>query len=128
MEISDAIFTKFIAVFAQSTSLVVFALDAPVSGMTSGRARALVGVAFGLVSAIVGIVSLVRSKGRGGAIASAALGLIGIVLGVIHLETSTGGFGTGGGRAGAIVGLVLSVVGIALGGIAAARSNRLQVQ
>jgi hypothetical protein len=109
----------------------VFAFDVPSGEMTSGRARALVGVAFGLISLITGTIALLRSRGslgvgngRVGAIAALVLGLIAIVLSVIHLSIFTGGFGTGGGRAGAIVAIVLSLIGIALGGITLSRSRR----
>lgn len=101
------------------------------TGMTDGRARALVGVVVGLISLIIGGLALARSagligagNGRAGAGAALLLGLIGIALGVVHLATFTGGFGTGGGRAGAIVALVLGLVGISLGGLALARSRR----
>jgi uncharacterized protein DUF6223 len=94
-------------------------------GMTSGRARSLVGGVVGLLSLIIGALALARAgrsgNGRAGAIAALALGLLGIILSVIHLSTFTGGFGTGSGRAGAIVALVLSVIGISLGGLAFAR-------
>ena len=100
-------------------------------GITSGRARALVGVVVGLISLVVGGLTLARSagrigtgNGRAGAIVALVLGLIGMVLSVLHLAQSTGGFGTGGGRAGAIVALVLGLIGMNLGGLALARSRR----
>ena len=95
-------------------------------GITSGRARAMVGGVVGLLSLIIGALALARSgrrigNGRAGAIVALALGLLGIILSVIHLGMSTGGIGTGSGRAGAIVALVLSLIGISLGGLALAR-------
>ena len=100
-------------------------------GLTSGRARALVAAAVGLISLIIGGLALARSagrigigNGRAGAVVALTLGLIGMVLSVVHLGSSTGGFGTGGGRAGAIVALVLGLIGINLGGLALARSRR----
>jgi hypothetical protein len=116
MTITNAIFTKSIAVIGLLTNPVVFALDVPAGEITSARARALVGVAFGLISVVIGAVTLLRSKNRTAAIVASVLGVIGVVLSVMHLAGNTGGFGTGGGRAGAIVALVLSLVGIALGG------------
>src|SRR5689334_13715541 len=99
-------------------------------GITPGRARALVAVAVGLISSVVGGLALARSGGRigagsrrAGAIAALVLGLIGIVLSVVHIAGSTG-FGTGGGRAGAVVALVLGLIGLSLGGLALARSRR----
>ena len=104
--------------------------DVP-TGITPGRAKALVAVAVGLISLVVGGLALSRSAGRIGvgsrrawAIAAVVLGLVGVVLSVVHLATSTGGFGTGGGRAGAIVALVLGLIGTNLGGLALARSRR----
>ena len=123
MEITNAIFTKFIAVVGLISTRVVIAFDVAPGEITSGRARALMGAAFGLISVVIGVVVLLRSKGRLGAIIAIVLGLIGAILGVIHLANSPGGFGTGGGRLGAIVGLVLSLVGIILGGIVVVRSR-----
>ena len=67
----------------------------------------------GLISVVIGGLSLARSagrfgtgSGRTGAIVAAVVGLIGIVLAGLHLANSTGGFGTGSGRAGAIVAIV----------------------
>jgi hypothetical protein len=126
MEITNAIFTKFIAVVGLLSKSLVLALDVPAGEMTSARARALVGVAFGLISVVIGVVNLLRSKNRIAAIVASLLGIIGVVLSVIHLASNTGGFGTGGGRAGAIVALVLSLIGIALGGGVVVRSSQLQ--
>jgi hypothetical protein len=108
-----------------------FAGDVPAGAITSGRARALVAVAVGLISLVIGGLALARTAGRIGigngrakAIVALVLGLIGMVLSVVHLGTSTGGFGTGSGRAGAIVALVLGLIGMNLGGLALDRSRR----
>ena len=99
--------------------------------ITSGRARALVAVAVGLISLIIGGLALARARRietgsvRAVAIVAVVLGLIGVILSVVHLGTSTGGFGTGGGRAGAIVALVVSLIGINLGGLTLARSRAM---
>ena len=127
MEITNEIFSRLIVPVGLFTGQAVFALDVPAGEITSGRARALVGVAVALVSIIVGGLALMRPASRlgsVGAIAAPVLGLIGIVLGVLHLSASTGGFGTGGGRLGAIVGLVLGLIGVGLGGLALARARR----
>ena len=94
--------------------------------ITSGRARALVAVAMGLISLIIGGLALARVAGRTGAVVAVVLGVIGMILSVVHLGTSTGGFGTGGGRAGAIVALVVSLIGINLGGLTLVRSRRFR--
>lgn len=93
-----------------------------VSGITTGRSKALVGGVLGLISLIIGWRAKVRSaKGtnsRTGAIAALVVGLTGIVLSVVHLSTSAGAvFGSGSGKAGAIVGLALSLIGTTLGGL-----------
>jgi hypothetical protein len=67
------------------------------TGITAGRARALVAVVVGLISLVIGGLALARSAGR---------------------------IGTGNGRAGAIVALVLGLIGMNLGGLALARSRR----
>jgi hypothetical protein len=99
-----------------------------VTGITSGRARSLVGVALGLTSLIIGwrakARSVVSTSGRKLNITALVLGLVAIVLSVIHLATVMGGFGTGGGKAGAIVALVLGLVGMGLGGRALLRSKK----
>jgi hypothetical protein len=95
----------------------------PVKGITIGRARALVAIAVGLISLVIGGLAL-RSANRTGAIVAFVLGLIAMVLGVVHLAYTTGGFGTGSGRAGAIVALVLGLIGISLGWKALSRSRR----
>lgn len=110
----------------------VFAQDAIKSTtITSGRARALVGVVVGLTSLVIGIKSRSRSgnpisnkSGQTKAIVALLLGVIGIILSLVHLVNSTGGFGTGGGRAGAIVALVVSLIGLLLGGRSLARVRR----
>ena len=104
--------------------------QSPPTGITTGRAQALVAAGVGLISLIIGGLALARAagrigtgNGRVGAIVALVLGLIGMVLSVVHLAGSTG-FGTGGGRAGAIVALVLVLIGMSLGGLALARSRR----
>src|SRR5690349_12349304 len=76
-----------------------------VTGITSGRARSLIGVVFGLTSLIIGLKG--KTRKRKWVITALALGLIAVMLSVVHLLNLTGGFGTGGGKAGAIVALAL---------------------
>jgi hypothetical protein len=88
-----------------------------VKGITPGRARSLVGIAFGLVSLVVGWRAKVRSAKTGAKIAL-ALGFVGIVLSIVHLSIVAGAvFGSGSGKAGAIVGLLLGLTGMILGGL-----------
>jgi hypothetical protein len=93
-----------------------------VTGLTSGRAKSLVGVVVGLISVIIGWrkarpIGGSNSSGRSRLIIAFVLGLIAILLSVVHLATTSGGFGTGGGKAGAIVGLVLGVIGTIRSGL-----------
>src|SRR5262245_36465595 len=114
---------------SQAANKIETSASAPVIGITSGRARALVAVAVGLISMVIG--GFARSagrigtaSGRAGAIMAVVLGLICMVMSVVHLGYSTGGFGTGGGRAGASVALVRGLIGINRGGRGLARSRR----
>lgn len=83
-----------------------------VTGITSGRAKSLVGGVFGLASFIIGWKA--KARKRRWVITALTLGVIAILLGVIHLVNVTGGFGTGGGKAGAIVAVALGLVGCLL--------------
>ena len=96
--------------------------NAYVTGITAGRARALVGGVFGLASLIVGLRA--KRSGRLWGIIALMLGIMAVILSVIHLANLTGGFGTGGGKAGAIVALVLGLIGCILSG----RALRLKKQ
>lgn len=109
--------------------LVFLGLAAPVAAsfITSGRAQALVAMLIGVISVVIGGLSLARpaaGKGRAGrAIAALIAGIIGVGLAALRLASS-GAIGTGSGRLGAIVALLLGVIGAALGGLALARARR----
>ena len=94
-----------------------------VTGITSGRAKSLIGVVAGLSSMIIGWRIKRRSVAGGSgwrpwALAALALGLVAAVVSVLHLANTSGGFGTGGGKAGAIVALILGLLGTSFSGIA----------
>ena len=94
-----------------------------VSGITNGRARALIAGAVGLICLIVGWRAKARSA-RTGALVSIVFGLIGIVLSIVHLSTSAGAvFGSGSGKAGAIVALILSLIGMTFAWLALKKGN-----
>ncbi|MED1791507.1 DUF6223 family protein [Brevibacillus nitrificans] len=102
-----------------------------VSGLTTGRLWATMDAVVGLISAVIGGVSLARSagrfgtgSGRRGAIVAAVMALIVIVYAGLHLANFTGGFGTGSGRAGAIVAIMMGLIGMVLAGLTLARSRR----
>ncbi len=111
------------------------ATDKPayVRGLTSGRARSLVGGVVALVSLVIGWRVKRRASGSAGnerswAMAALALAFVAIILSVVHLAGNTGGFGTGGGKAGAIVALVLGLAGLVLNGLALRRSNNVTTE
>jgi hypothetical protein len=94
-----------------------------VTGLTSARARSLVGGVIALISVIIGWrvksrSSFLTGSGRSWAIAALAFGLIAMILSVVHLAGNTGGFGTGGGKAGAIIALILGLTGAVINWIA----------
>jgi hypothetical protein len=127
---------KYIPSFLSACLIVVFAVftaeeafsqsngtSSVPTGITAGRAWALAGALFGLISLIVGWRAKVRSangasSGRSWSVTGLVLGFICIILSLVHLATTNGGFGTGGGKAGAIVALVLGLIGISFSGMA----------
>ena len=114
----STLFGSSFAFVAQAAQLAI-AADATAGQITTGRARALVAAAVGLIS----IILAVAAPGRGGnsragrsiSLIAIVLGLTGAAVSVVHIAGS-GGFGTGGGRAGAIVGLILGLIGTTLAG------------
>jgi uncharacterized YccA/Bax inhibitor family protein len=99
-----------------------------VSGITPGRAEAILPAVLGLISVIVGWLTLARSarriqQVRMGAIVGLVMGLIDIILSGMHL-VRTSSIGTGSGRLGAIVALVFGLIGIVLGAQALVRSRK----
>lgn len=111
-------------------SLLQIDLLLQVSGITPGRAAALIPAVLGLSSVVIGWRALVRSAGRTGpgqlrSIIALSAGLTGILLSVLHLSRATGAIGTGSGRLGAIVAMVLGIIGVILGWLALARVRRI---
>ena len=53
------------------------------------------------------------------------MGPIGLVIGGLVVATAEGGLGTGNGRGGGVVAMVVGLIGMALGGLALARSRRI---
>lgn len=117
-----------------SVPIAVYAQDTPRAvgyGITSGRAKALLGVAMSLTSVIISGLALSNSKSRINnkgvqtkAIVALVFGLVGIILSLVHFSNSTGGFGTGGGRAGAILAFLLGLTGVVLSGLSLTRYRR----
>jgi hypothetical protein len=99
-----------------------------VTGITSARARSLVGTVIGLVSLVTALYTKAQTnknakKSRTWGNWALVLGIVAIVLSIIHLASTNGDFGTGGGKAGAIVGLALGFAGAGLGGYYKTRAN-----
>lgn len=99
-------------------------------GLTSGRLWATMDAVVGLISAVIGGLSLVRSVrrigngGRNGAIVAMVLGVIVIAYAGVHLTIFTGDFGTGAGRAGAIIAIMMGLTGMVPAGLTLARFRR----
>jgi hypothetical protein len=91
-----------------------------VTGVTTGRAQSLLGLAVGLTSVVVG--ALARGR-RGPAIMALAAGLVGMVWSGMRVVNS-GPIGSGGGRLGAIVALAVALIGAVLGGRAFSHARR----
>ncbi|WP_079911021.1 DUF6223 family protein [Paenibacillus sp. 32352] len=102
-----------------------------VYGFTTGRLWAAMDALVGLISAIIGGLSLARSagrigngSGRRGAIVAIVMAVVVIVYAGLHLTNFTGDFGTGSGKAGAIVAIVMGLTGVVLAGLTLARTRR----
>jgi hypothetical protein len=109
---------------------VLHLLSAPVSvaaGYELGHGRLVPTVVamVSLVSVVVGVLALVRSRraggGNGRAFVALGAGLACVVVGGLHAANSAGGLGTGNGLAGAVIAVVLGVAGMAAGGLALVR-------
>jgi hypothetical protein len=101
-----------------------------VYGLTSRRLWATTAAGLALVGVIIGGLALRRSAGwigtGNGRMATVAMlaGLIALANGGLNLAVANGGPGTGNGVVGGAAALVLGLVGMALGGLALARSHR----
>ena len=95
--------------------------DTYVTGITSDRAKSLIGVAAGLISLIIAWRVKSAKAGprakRSGAMVAFVLGLTAILFGVFHLSNVAGNFGTGGGKAGALAAIILGAVGTCISGM-----------
>lgn len=134
---------RFTHVLATAALIGVFGLAAPavaqvsdqpptvtVTTLTRERIVASAAAVVGLIGAILGGLALARSirrignSGRRGAIVALILGPISLVTGGLIVATADGGLGTGNGIAGGFVAIALSLIGMALSGLAPARSQR----
>ncbi|MEV4104307.1 DUF6223 family protein [Nonomuraea sp. NPDC049649] len=69
----------------------------------------------------------IGNSGKVGSIVALVAGLTGGLNGAVKLAVADGGLGTGNGVFGAALALVLGLVGAALGGLALARSRRIEL-
>src|SRR6266567_7519174 len=101
-----------------------------VQGLTPRRLWATTAVALGLAGVIIGSMALVRAArrignhGRNGATLALVAGIVALVNGGLDLAVATGGPGSGNGVVGGAAAFVLGLIGMALGGLALARSRR----
>jgi len=97
-----------------------------VYGLTSKRQFALVALAMGLISVIVGwrvFRRSISSSKKNGTIAAIVTGVIAVIGGVLNLTNANGGPGSGNGVLGSAQALVLGLTGIFFGGWAMVRSR-----
>lgn len=87
---------------------------------------AVVGLIAAIIGALALIRSFRRvgNRGRRGAVVALALGPVSLIIGGLVVATAEGGVGTGNGVAGAVVAIVLALIGMALSGLALARLGR----
>ncbi|MFT7869497.1 MULTISPECIES: DUF6223 family protein [Amycolatopsis] len=88
--------------------------------LTPGRLWSLIAVVFGATGVVAGVLALRRGRGAGVALAG---GLVCVVIGGWVVAAAKGGPGTGYGIVGGYLDLVIGAVGLALGGLAVARSR-----
>ncbi|MFI9818314.1 DUF6223 family protein [Saccharothrix variisporea] len=97
--------------------------------LTPGRAWSLVGMGFGLIGLVVGIVSRVRKAGGSRtAFTSLGTGAIGLALGVYVVTAAKGGPGTGYGIVGGVFSVLIGVAALGLGWLTLSRSRRAAVR
>lgn len=93
--------------------------------LTPGRAWSLVGMGFGLIGLVVGIVSRVRkSADSRTAYTSLGTGVLGLAFGVYVVTAAKGGPGTGYGIVGGVFSILIGLAALALGWLTLSRSRR----
>jgi len=101
-----------------------------VHGLTPRRLWATTVAVLALIAVVIGGLALRQSGPIGSSnvgmlpIIALVAGLIAVVNGALNLTMATGGPGTGNGVVGGAAALVLGLIGMALGGLALARSRR----
>ncbi|MGW3964104.1 DUF6223 family protein [Amycolatopsis sp. NPDC005003] len=88
--------------------------------LTPGRLWSLIAVVFGVAGVAAGVLAVRRGRG---AVVALAGGLVSVVIGGWVVAAAKGGPGTGYGIVGGYVDLVIGAVALVLGGLAVARSR-----
>ncbi|MFC7532049.1 DUF6223 family protein [Actinoplanes sp. GCM10030250] len=94
-----------------------------VAGYEVGTGRLVPSVAavIGLISVVVGVRALLRSR-RTAALLAVGAAMIAVAVGGVHAANAAGGLGTGNGLAGAVIAVLLGVIGLVTSGLALART------
>jgi uncharacterized protein DUF6223 len=126
---AGALFAVFVHAVLAATHLSEPAVNT-VQGLTPRRLWATTVAVLALIAVVIGGLAL-RQSGRIGRsnvgvrpIVALVAGLIAVVNGALNLTMATGGPGSGNGVVGGAAALVLGLIGMALGGLALARSRR----
>lgn len=119
--------------FVLAAPAAAHASDQPVAvnvytTLSPGRVGAIVAAVFGLIGVVVGgsgaAGRISTSIRRRRAIVALVLAPIGLIVGASVVVAADGGLGTGNGLGGGVVAMVIGLFGMALGGLALARSRR----
>ncbi|WP_328471113.1 DUF6223 family protein [Actinoplanes sp. NBC_00393] len=89
----------------------------------TGRLLPTLLAVIGLAGVVLGWRAITRAQ-RNTAIVALAAGLLSSIVGALHAANAAGGLGTGNGLAGAVLAVALGVVSLLLGGLALIRSRR----
>ncbi|GAA0734428.1 hypothetical protein Drose_34925 [Dactylosporangium roseum] len=92
----------------------------------TGRLVPTVAAVIGLAGLVIGGLALARPgrTGTGRAVLALAAGLLSALVGSVHGANAAGGLGTGNGLAGAVIAVVLGLAGVVVAGLALARARR----
>jgi hypothetical protein len=89
----------------------------------TGRLLPTILAVIGLAGVVLGWRAVTRAQ-RNTAIVALAAGLLSSIVGALHAANAAGGLGTGNGLAGAVLAVALGLVSLLLGGLALIRSRR----
>jgi hypothetical protein len=90
----------------------------------TGRAVPSAAAVVALTSVVMGVLAVRSRRtpgGRARAVVAVALGLISAAVGGVHAANAAGGLGTGNGLAGAVIAVFLGLIGIVIGALTLTR-------